>query len=248
LFLQRDHITEAVQRAEVAHRSSTLQKNLLDSVSHELKTPLATLQAATEALTSLPATPQSSGLVVEISSATARLHRIVNHLLEMTRLDSGHVEPRMEWCDPMEIATESLRHLRETHPGKPVKLEAESLPWVLTDPELVGKILFNLLHNAALYATGESPIKLRMVFNEGRLRLSVRDHGPGLTESDLPHLFEKFYRPAGSPAGGSGLGLAIARGFARTLGGDLSASNAPDGGAVFTLDLPVQARHDTPHA
>ena len=247
-FLQRDHIAEAVQSAEVAHRSSTLQKNLLDSVSHELKTPLATLQAAAEALASQPASNTFSGLVGEISSATRRLHRIVNHLLEMTRLDAGKVEPRLEWCDPLEFADGSLRQLGETHPGRPVNIEADNLPWVLTDPELMGKILFILLHNAALYTAGESPIKLRMVYDEGRLRLSVRDRGPGLADSDIPRLFEKFYRPAGSPAGGSGLGLAIARGFARTLGGDLTAANAPDGGAVFTLDLPVQARHDPPLA
>lgn len=246
LFLQRDHIAEAVQRAEVAQRSNTLQKTLLDSVSHELKTPLATLQAAAEALSSKPAAAEQSGLVGEITAATKRLHRIVNHLLEMTRLDSGKVEPRLEWCDPLDLAGESMRHLKEAHPGREIQLEAGPLPWVLTDPELAGKILFNLLHNAALYSASDLPIVLHITYSDGRLRLVVRDRGPGLADSDLPRLFEKFYRPAGSPAGGSGLGLAIARGFARTLGGELTAANAPGGGAVFSLDLPVQSRHDSP--
>ncbi|MDX6766476.1 MAG: sensor histidine kinase KdpD [Candidatus Methylacidiphilales bacterium] len=248
LFLQRDHIAEAVQRAEVAHRSSALQKNLLDSVSHELKTPLATLQAAAEALSRVATTGAASGLADEITAATSRLHRIVNHLLEMTRLDSGKVEPRLEWCDPAEIVGEAVKQLRETHPGRPVQIEVEGLPWVLTDPELVGKILFNLLHNAALYTPAEMPVKVRAAWNQGHLRFRVRDHGPGLGDTDPTRLFEKFYRPPGSPAGGSGLGLALARGFARTLGGDLSAANAPDGGAVFRLDLPSESREDTPTA
>jgi two-component system sensor histidine kinase KdpD len=222
-----------------------LQKTLLDSVSHELKTPLAALQVAASVLAD-PAifgdTLKVKSVAQEVSVATSRLNRIVNHLLDMTRLDAGKLEPQQEWCEIPELLRDVLDQLKEVAPARKVELVLGQVPLVKTDPALLEKALFNLLHNAALYTPAEAAIKVSVSLHGRNLVLRVVDSGPGLKQEDLARIFEKFYRPEGSPAGGSGLGLPIARGLIRSMGGDLSVHNGPEEGAVFTIMLPVETK------
>jgi two-component system, OmpR family, sensor histidine kinase KdpD len=243
--LEKNHVVEAIQRAEVSYRSSILQKTLLDSVSHELKTPLATLQVAASALKdpSIVAARAKVELVAtEVSVATFRLSRIVNHLLDMTKLDAGKVEPQQEWCELAELLRDVLDQLKEVVPLRKVELDLGDLPLIKIDPTLLEKALFNLLHNASLYTPAEASVAVAVSLHGKNLVLRVMDSGPGLRAEDLNRIFEKFYRPEGSPAGGSGLGLAIARGLIRSMGGELTAHNGPEKGAIFTITLPVEIK------
>lgn len=238
LVLEKEHFILAVTQAELSEKSERLRRTLLDSVSHELKTPLAVIHASLEGMGPRPSDPY----VAEIDLAAKRLQRLVDGLLQMTRLESQVVEPQLEWCDVAEMVEEALAAVGDTMKPHPVKTElAADLPWIRTDHALFVQVLANVLHNAAVYTPAGASIEIGARYAAGRLRLDVRDHGRGLPPGEESRVFGKFYRAPGSPAGGTGLGLSIARGFLRALGGDISAWNHPEGGAVFEIVLETGA-------
>jgi two-component system sensor histidine kinase KdpD len=234
--LEKDHVVVAMQQAELAERSSHLQKTLLDSVSHELKTPLAGLRSATEMLERGTALQQPT-LVGEIRLATNRLQGVVDHLLDMTRLQTGSIQAQLEWCEVQEIFQDLQRHFRELYPQRELQVTIRVDVLILTDPVLVEKAVWNLLHNAALYCPEEALIELSASMDDGEFVIRVRDHGPGIPEDELPHIFKKFYRGSTATTGGTGLGLSITRGFLEAMGGSISVVNLDSGGVLFTLRL-----------
>ena len=230
----------AVSQAEVMYKSDRLRKTLLDSVSHELKTPLAVIRAAIEGMGETTANPY----LVEIDTATKRLQRLVDGLLQMTRLESQVVEPQLEWCDVRELVHGAVAAIADALRSHPLDLElAADLPLIKTDQALLQQALTNVLHNAAVYSPALAPITVTAHYVDHKLRLSVRDHGPGLPAGEEGRVFGKFYRIPGTPAGGTGLGLSIARGFLQALGGAITGWNAPAGGAVFEILLPADFLH-----
>ena len=234
LVLEKEHFIQAVSHAEVMDKSERLRRNLLDSVSHELKTPLAIIRAAIEGMGTATGNPY----VVEIDTATHRLQRIVDGLLQMTRLESQVVEPQMEWCDVSDLVTAAVTSAGDAM--KSHKLETDispEFPLIKTDFILLTQALANILHNAAVYTPPSSPIEITVRHAEKNLRFTIRDHGPGLPVGEEAQVFGKFYRAAGAPAGGTGLGLSIARGFVQALKGSITAWNHPQGGAVFEILL-----------
>ena len=234
LVLEKEHFIQAVSQAEVMEKSERLRRNLLDSVSHELKTPLAIIRAAIEEMGAAANNPY----VVEIDTATKRLQRLVDGLLQMTRLESQIVEPQLEWCDVHELVDASVKAAGDALKDHPVRVDvAPDIPLIKTDQALLQQALANILHNAAVYTPGDSAVELTVRHAEQKLRLTVRDHGPGLPPGEEGRVFGKFYRAPGAPAGGTGLGLSIARGFVQALGGDLAGWNHPQGGAVFEILL-----------
>jgi len=237
LVLEKEHFMHAVNQAEVMDKSDRLRKTLLDSVSHELKTPLAVIRAAIEGMGEAAANPY----VREIHIATMRLQRLVDGLLQMTRLESQVVEPQLEWCDVGELVEGAVATVGEALQTHSVRIDlAPDLPLIKTDQALLQQALANLLHNAAVYAPLPSAIVLSASRDQQTLRLSVRDHGPGLPSGEEARVFGKFYRAPGAPAGGTGLGLSIARGFIQALGGELTGRNHPTGGAIFEILLPAE--------
>ena len=237
LVLEKEHFISALSQAEVMDKSERLQRNLLDSVSHELKTPLAIIRAALEGMGSAAENPY----VAEIATATKRLQRLVDNLLQMTRLESQIVEPRLEWCDVHELVEGAVRAAADVLRDRPLDVGlAPELPLVKTDQSLLGQALANILHNAAVYSPARSAIAITVRQEEQKLRITVRDHGPGLPVGEEARVFGKFYRAPGAPAGGTGLGLSIARGFVLALGGEISGWNHAEGGAVFEIMLQPQ--------
>ncbi len=234
LVLEKEHFMHAVNQAEVMDKSDRLRKTLLDSVSHELKTPLAVIRASIEGMGNATANPY----VAEIDTATKRLQRLVDSLLQMTRLESQVVEPHLEWCDVSELVDGAVAAVGDALKNHSVSINlSQDLPLIKTDQALLQQALTNVLHNAAVYAPEHSLIELMASHADQTLHLSVRDHGPGLPVGEEDRVFGKFYRVPGAPAGGTGLGLSIARGFIQALGGEITGWNHPQGGAVFEILL-----------
>jgi two-component system sensor histidine kinase KdpD len=242
LVLEKEHFIQAVSHAEVLAQSEKLRRTLLDSVSHELKTPLAVIRASLEGMIDV-----RSPYIAEIGTATQRLQRVVDHLLQMTQLESEVLKPQLDWCDLHDVIAAARQAAGEALKAHPVQVTLpDDMPLVKLDHAMLAQALANILHNATAYTPSGTAIEISITLHEKKLRLIIRDHGPGLPAGAESRVFEKFYRAQGSPAGGTGLGLAITRGFVQAMGGRISARNHVEGGAEFLLELEV-ATHDSPH-
>ena len=238
----REHLAAQVQLAKDSER---LRKTLLDCVSHELKTPLAGIAAASQELSRLGSDAGNrevlQQLATEIHAGSYRLNRVVNNLLDMNRLESGVVQPNREWCDVRELLQSAIEIERDSLQGREVRLEIpEDTPLALLDHLLMQQAIAKLLANAGSHTPAQLPIEVDAECKAGHLVISVSDRGPGFPPELSERVFEKFYRGDGRRAGGLGLGLAIARGFAEAHGGTLTAENRDGGGARFTIDIPVR--------
>jgi two-component system sensor histidine kinase KdpD len=238
----REHLAAKIQLAENSER---LRKTLLDCVSHELKTPLAAIAAASQELSRVAPNRQDPELLAqladEIHAGSRRLNRVVNNLLDMNRLESGVVRPKREWCDVRELLQSAIESERESINGRDVQLHvAEDLPLVLIDHTLIEQAVAKLLANAGSHTPATLPIEIRADYDKDQLLVSIADRGAGIPAQLTERLFEKFYRGDNRKTGGLGLGLSIARGFVEAHGGTLTAQNGEDGGAVFTMSLPVR--------
>jgi len=169
------------------------------------------------------------------------LNRLVGNLLDMTRLESGHMKLRLEWCDLADLAGVALRQVeKELARHTVVNHLPRGLPLVKIDFVLMEQVLVNLLLNAAVHTPPGTQVQINAAVEGQEIALTVADNGPGLLAEALPHLFDKFYRAPGAAAGGSGLGLSIVKGFVDAHGGSVSAQNRPGGGAEFTVRLPLK--------
>lgn len=237
----REHLAAQVQ---LAKNSERLRKTLLDCVSHELKTPLAAIGAASQELLRLTPNAQNAEMLKqlagEIHHGSHRLHRVVNNLLDMNRLESGVIQPNYEWCDVGELLQSAIEIERESIDGREIRLDVPGdIPLALVDHGLIEQAVAKLLANAASYTQPKLPIELDAEY-KNELVISVSDRGPGFPVESAERLFEKFYRGDGRKTGGLGLGLSIARGFVEAHGGKLTAENRDGGGARFTIRLPVR--------
>ena len=235
LMLEREQLLEAKHKAEMIAESERLRRTVLDSVSHELKTPIAVIRAALDGL------GDTNPFAGEIKTATLRLQRIVENFLEMTRIESEITSAQKDWCDLGDVIHAATDPLRDDFKAHPLQLSGiDTMPLLKLDSRLFAQALGNVLHNATLYAPKDTPIDLSAHMTHGSLELIVRDHGPGIRAGEESRIFDKFFRSPGSPAGGTGLGLAIARSFVRAQGGDIAVRNHPEGGAEFVLQVPTE--------
>ena len=253
LVLDRVALRAAGEQSKLVAESERLSNALLNSISHELRTPLAAITSATSALAESknPDGAFDRKMIAEIQEASARLNRLVGNLLDVTRLDSGHVRPKFDWCDVGDLVQTTVRSLQRELSGREVKVEvAEKIPLARLDFTLMQQALTNLLLNAVVHTPAGTPVLLQArqeMRNEkgnevrserGQLILTVADSGPGLPPDLLPRIFDKFFRAPDAPAGGSGLGLAIVKGFVEAHGGQISVANRPGSGALFTIRIP----------
>ena len=182
-------------------------------------------------------------LLGEIQEANARLNRIVGNLLDVARLESGKIMPRLDWHDARDVVQTTLRELQRELSAHPVKLEMPTEPMLVRlDFSLVQHALANLLMNAATHTPPGTPVEVQANFAEESLVLSVADRGPGIPAELVPRVFDKFFRAPDAPTGSSGLGLTIAKGFVEAHGGTIAAANRPGGGAIFSLRLPQREK------
>ncbi|MBV9418763.1 MAG: GAF domain-containing protein, partial [Alphaproteobacteria bacterium] len=255
LAIERINLAGEIDRSRLAAETERLRAALLTSISHDLRTPLASILGSATSLKSqrgaLDAVAQAE-LVDTIQEEAERLNRFIANLLDMTRLESGAVEPRLELTEIGDVVGSALRRASKVlvHHAVDVSLAA-NLPPVKVDAVLFEQILFNLLDNAAKYAPRDTRISITGVVAGNSVRLEVADQGDGIPLTDVERIFDKFYRAQAGDRqrAGTGLGLPIARGFVEAMDGTITAGNLTEGtGAVFTIVLPVPKDQLQEHA
>ena len=243
LVLDRQRLRDAEQQAKLVAESERLSKTLLNSISHEIRTPIAAITSAASSLRDAlqsGAGDLAGSMVGEIQEAARRLNRLVGNLLSMTRLEAGHVKVKSDWCDVADLVQVTVKDLQKDLAQHRVTVGiAPGLPLVRMDFVLMQQALANLLLNAAVHTPAGTSIQISAAAQADALVLTVADNGPGLPPDALPLIFDKFYRAPTAPAGGTGLGLAIVKGFVEAQGGRVKAENHPAGGAAFTIRVPL---------
>jgi two-component system, OmpR family, sensor histidine kinase KdpD len=245
LALERARLAEETQDAEVRIESERLRNSLLSSVSHDLRTPLATITGAVTTILDEGArldAPTRQELLESVREEADRLNRLVQNLLEMTRLESGALQLRRELHPLEEVIGAALGRVAKRLGDRRVTTRVPpDLPLVAIDDVLVEQVLVNLLDNAIKYTPPGSPIEIMATAGDRNVTVEITDHGPGLPTGTEDKVFEKFYRAEreGGSERGAGLGLAICRGIVRAHGGRIWAQNIPGGGVAFLFTLPL---------
>ena len=249
LAIERVRLVEDIDRAKRTIATDRLRSALLTSISHDLKTPLASILGSASTLRDLSGALDEHAkaeLLATIVDESERLNRFIANLLDMTKLEAGAVVPNTALHDLGEIVGSALRRTAKILARNRVELDlAADLPMLELDAVLFEQVLFNLLDNAGKYAGPETTIRLRAWCDVKSVYLQVLDEGSGIPPADIEHIFDKFYRvqKQDQVRAGTGLGLAISRGFVEAMRGTIVAANRSDHpGAVFTITLPIPER------
>ncbi len=251
LALERTQLAEQARRAQVLEATDKLQTALLNSISHDLRTPLVSITGALSTLEDDDTTLDGGtrrGLIENAREEAERLNRLVGNLLDMTRLEAGAMKVRREPADVQDLVGSALAQLGARLEGHPVSVQVpEDLPMVPLDFVLLVQVLYNLLDNALKYSPADGPIEVSARLAGNRLALAVADRGTGIPPADLAYVFDKFYRvQRRGTTSGTGLGLSICKGIVEAHGGEIQAENRPGGGTVVTLWLPVEPEGPSP--
>jgi two-component system sensor histidine kinase KdpD len=246
--LEREGLQGEVVETAALRRADVVKTALLRAVSHDLRSPLTAIATAGEAL-ALDGlqTEERHELASVILQETKRLSRLVDNLLDLSRLEAGAAEPRREWTSIEEVVRAALVELGGSEEEWKLSIDRE-LPLVLADPTQMERAIVNVLENARRHSGGHPvSVRARAVHKisgaDGKLIVRIVDRGPGIPPAQLERVFEPFYR-AGTASGGhrgSGLGLAIARGFTQANGGELHVESLPGQGATFVFELPLES-------
>ena len=254
LAIERSTLVAQAGEAQVLAEADKLRIAMLTSLSHDLRTPLASiLGAATTLIASrtLYDGKQIDELLATIREEAERLDRFVGNLLDMSRLEAGVLGAKPESVDVADLVETATKRLTRRLSGYRLELDLPpDLPQVLVDSLLLEQAIFNVLDNAVKYAPTGTIVRIQARRAPTQVFLTVQDEGPGIPTDALPHIFDKFYRAkaADRRVAGTGLGLAVARGFVEAFGGHLDAANRADrSGAVMTITLPIASESGNGH-
>jgi two-component system sensor histidine kinase KdpD len=242
LAIERTQNQHAAEAARMRMQTEEMRSSLLSAVSHDLRTPLASITGAASTLRSqgekLPPEVRQE-LLESISEEAERLSRLVSNLLDMTRLESG-IELRRDLCPLEEIVGAVLQRIERQLEGREVTTHLpDTLPLVYVDDVLLGQVFLNLLENAIKYTAPGRPLEIGAEAGEGAVTVEIRDRGPGFTPGEEQRVFEKFYRGNAKGVRGAGLGLAICRAIVEAHHGTIEALNREGGGAIVRIRLPL---------
>jgi len=239
---EREFLRNAAKQAYLLNESDKLYKTLFNSISHEFRIPVSTIMGASETLISQSYPEETRQILYsEINTATVRLNRLIENLLNMSRLESGRISLRPDWCDVHDLANKVRETLnQELKQFKFSIVIAANMPLVMLDFGLIEQVLNNLVLNATQNAPVGSNIRLKFFYDDNMLTIQVMDRGKGFPASEVSSVFNKFYRGKDAIAGGTGLGLSIVKGFVEAHQGTVTAENRQNGGALFTIKIPVK--------
>lgn len=236
----------ARQREEKEH-TVKLYNTLLNSLSHELRTPIAAIIGATDNLmsdSSKLSPLQRNELVEEVGKAAFRLNQQVENLLNMSRLESGFIQPKKDWCDISEIVYDTVQRIEENEPKQQIHININpDIPLFKLDKMMLEQVIYNLVNNAVIYTPAQSSIGISANCYTDMLELVVEDNGPGFPADEINNVFDKFYRLKNSRTGGTGLGLSIVKGFTEAMGGKVVLYNLSTGGAKFSIMIPAETSY-----
>jgi K+-sensing histidine kinase KdpD len=240
LLIDRERLQAATIETEALRRSDDVKTALLRAVSHDLRSPLTAIMAAGEALSSERIEDGDRRALAEaITAESTRLSRLVDKLLDLSRLEGGHAQPRLDWCSIEEVVAAAVEDLGERGALVRVSLEND-LPFVRADAAQLERAIANLLDNAVRFSAGEQALVRARALGD-RLAIRVVDRGPGIPHGDIERIFEPFYQGAEDrPREGSGLGLAIVRGLVEVNGGRVWAESTPGEGTTFVVEMPLE--------
>jgi two-component system, OmpR family, sensor histidine kinase KdpD len=239
--LERDRLLGEVVETRALRRADVVKTTLLRAVSHDLRTPLTAIVAAGEAIASPTLSDdERRELGSVITAESTRLSRLIDNLLDLSRLEGGAADPRPQWCSIEEVINAAVDDLRLPAARFSLSLDPD-LPLVRADAAQLERAFANLLENGARYSGGH-PVSVRARVTGGRLLVRVVDRGPGIPPAQRDRVFEPFYRAGSASAGhrGSGLGLAIVRGFVEANGGKVWVESLPGQGTSFVVELPAE--------
>ena len=247
LAIERARLAEQTRQTEMLEITDKLQNALLNSISHDLRTPLVSITGALSSLTNDQVTLDESArrsLIETAAEEADRLNRLVGNLLDMTRLESGAMHIKYEACDLQDLVGSSLEEVGSRLGDRSVLVDVpDSLPLVSMDFVLIERVLVNVIDNGLKYSPANSPIEIRVRMAGAFVEITVSDRGVGIPQEDLTRIFDKFYRvQRPGNVSGTGLGLAIGKGIVDAHGGFISAENRLGGGTVITIALPVEAQ------
>jgi K+-sensing histidine kinase KdpD len=246
LLIDRERLQAATIETEALRRSDEVKTALLRAVSHDLRSPLTAIIAAGEALSSERIEDGDRRALAEaVTAEAARLSRLVDKLLDLSRLEGGHAQPRLDWCSIEEVVAAAVEDLGERGDLVRVVLEGD-LPFVRADAAQLERAIANLLDNAVRFSAGEQALVRARALRD-RVAIRIVDRGPGISHGDLERIFEPFFQGAGDrPHEGSGLGLAIVRGLVEVNGGKVWAESTPGQGTTFVVEMPLEPAPEAP--
>jgi two-component system sensor histidine kinase KdpD len=240
--LERELLNDMALKAQVLDESDKLYKTLFNSISHELRIPVATIMGASETLLSAGYDKEMyTRLITEIFTASERLNRLIENLLNISRLESGRITPKLDWLDVHDLLNKVTGSLAdELRNFKLQTVIPDDIPLVRLDFGLMEQVLHNLVYNAIQYSPQQTTIRIKMYYEKPHFVMQVMDRGPGFPKNTIPYVFNKFYRVEGTKAGGTGLGLSIVKGFVESLNGTVEIENRKNGGARITVRIPTE--------
>lgn len=240
-------VEKASRLKEERANSVKLYNTLLNSLSHELRTPIAAIIGASDNLLynekSLSKS-HSKQLLEEISKASLRLNQQVENLLNISRLESGHIMPKEDWCDVVELVHEVVKRVEDSNAGRRIHISInQGMPLCRVDKGILEQVIYNLLNNAAIHTEEKTKIDITASCHADLLEFIIEDSGRGFSNVNVKEIFHKFSREKKQGPNGSGLGLSIVKGFTEALGGTVEVKNMPMSGAQFTVTLPVKTSY-----
>lgn len=236
-------IEKAARLKEERANSVKLYNTILNSLSHELRTPLATIIGASDNLQMNKnlTTNDSEQLLQVISKASLRLNQQVENLLNISRLESGHIQPKADWCDVTELIYDVVGRVEENDRRKKISISIkQNLPFCSLDKGMLDQVLYNLVNNAAIHTHEKAIVTVSASCPVNLLEIKVEDNGPGFGPDERKDVFHKFSRDKSLNNTGRGLGLSIVKGFTEAMGGSVDVTKGSLGGAKFTVSLPVK--------
>jgi two-component system, OmpR family, sensor histidine kinase KdpD len=246
MAIERARLAEQTRQTEMLEIADKLQTALLNSISHDLRTPLVSITGALSSLSNEQVILDEAArrsLVETASEEADRLNRLVGNLLDMTRLESGAMRIKRVACDLQDLIGSSLEEIGSRLDGRSISVDVpDDLPLVSMDFVLIERVLVNVIDNGLKYSPPGSSIEIRACMAGAFVEITVADRGVGIPPEDLNRIFDKFYRvQRPDNVNGTGLGLAIGKGIVEAHGGFISAENRPGGGTIITIALPVEA-------
>jgi len=243
--IERSRLRQRATEAEILRRTDELKNALLGAVSHDLRTPLASIVASAGSLRQTDVRwteAERESFLSDIETEARRLSRIVSNLLDLSRMESGTLHPERSWYDVAALIDDVVGRLRPLTQDHPVEVHVpEDFPPVSLDYVEIDQVLSNLIENAARHTRPGSAIVISAQVAGAEAVVEVSDDGPGIPSDALDRVFEPFFRgPSGGTPRGTGLGLAVARGLVEAHGGRISVRNRAEGGAVFRFTLPIE--------